>query len=276
MRLAVAAVAMLAALAPEIGAGESPPPAECGQAPQVVARVEPRPAVPAEVPPSLPDCWIDFAAAQVWGGADVAFVDVRAPAQARASRLGGALEVPLADIAGKAFLRPQALVLVGSGFDDADLARACASLRGGGFARVKILRGGVRAWQQAGRAMSAPVAVDAIAPVELHRGIDYAPWLVVGVDLPADAWVPPALARMRRVPSAELDAVIEKERAASAGTLVVVVARDADAARSLRGAKRAGVVVLDGGLAGYRRFLAEQKDIAATAGMPLTRPCGAS
>jgi hypothetical protein len=59
---------------------------------------------------------------------------------------------------------------------------------------------------------------------------------------------------------------------------IVIVARDDASATRLRDAARNGrrgdVLILQGGMAGYQAFLAQQQSIAAAAGKPLVRSCG--
>ncbi len=237
-------------------------------------------------------CWLDLGAARAWGGARPTWVDVRSVTETRGVRIAGALQIPLADVAGKAFLKAAPIVLVGTGFDDADLQRACGELKRAGFAQGRLLRGGIRAWEAAGEplAVTGPAqALDVMSAGEFHRHAGGAPWLVVGIDVRASDEVPPLLAQMRRVDAeasasrvvaavAQARADIARMPAAARPDTIVIVARDDATSMRWREALRReharDVLFLGGGLAGYQQYLREQQSIAANAGKPLTRPCG--
>ncbi len=295
MKIATCSVVTLL-FACTVDAGTQPS-RECGQL--VLADVAPSPirtVVPlrAAAAPASPGsaCWIDDDAVASWSGGTPTWVDVRPPASARGTTLAGALRIALADLPRKSFLQAQPLVLVGTGFDDVALAQACEALRREGFARVRLLRGGVRAWRAAGRAMAGMPAeggLDSISAAELHRSVPGAPWVVLGVGMTSAESLPPRLSPLRSIDggsdaASAVAAVAQARRdiasrpPAERASLVVVVAADAQSARELRTAVRRAqlpdVLTLEGGLAGYRQFLAEQESIAASAGKPLVRPCG--
>ena len=269
---------------------------ECTQlalAEQVDAAPAPRREVRREPVARDDACWLDLEAARGWGGAGPTWVDVRSATETRGVRVPGALQIPLAEVAGKAFLKAAPIVLVGTGFDDADLARACGELKRAGFAQARLLRGGIRAWEAAGEplAVTGPAqALDVMSPGEFHRHAAGARWLVVGIDVRASDEVPPLLTQIRRVDaegsaSRVLTAVaqarvdIARMPAAAQPQAIVIVARDDATATQWREALRRehvrDVLFLGGGLAAYQQYLREQQSIAANAGKPLTRPCGA-
>jgi len=296
MRLPMRAVtACIVVLMPWVARAQTdaaPSALECMQVAMADTAQAPAPVVarrnaPVRAAPVASACWIDYPNVEAWADGSPTFVDVRSPATIQSYRLAGVLEIALSDLPRKAFLKQQSIVLIGSGFDDADLAQACEVLHADGFSKVKLLRGGVRTWQQAGRAAvraGADFAPDSIAPAAFHRGVSDAPWLVLGVGLPPSDGLP-KLARMRAVDGKDGIAVIAQARSELAQmpeekrpSLIVVVAQDAASLRELREAARrarvADIVFLEGGLAAYRQFLTEQESIAANAGKPLVRPCG--
>jgi len=73
-------------------------------------------------------------------------VDVRHASNFEASHIEGAMNVSVAELRTKAFLRAKPLVLIGSGRAERELYSACTTLKGSGFREVKVLRGGVPAW----------------------------------------------------------------------------------------------------------------------------------
>jgi rhodanese-related sulfurtransferase len=238
-------------------------------------------------------CWIDLATLNGPGSSQPTWIDVRTSADARSAPIPGALTIRLVDLPTKTFLQNTPVVLIGSGRDDADLARACGELKRAGFQQVKLLRGGIRAWVNGQRAVLADAGVlqklDLIQPSEFHRQAASAPWLVLAVDLnPADG-LPVAMGTAERIDAggdavratdavrrrqAEIARMSAKERP----NALVIVTRDEASATRLRDALRNGgggdVLILQGGMAGYQAFLAQQQSIAAAAGKPLIRSCG--
>jgi rhodanese-related sulfurtransferase len=238
-------------------------------------------------------CWIDLAELSEPGAPQPAWIDVRAAADSRAAPIPGALAIPLVELRSKSFLQSSPIVLIGSGRDDADLAHACGELRRAEFQQVKLLRGGIRAWVSARRPVMADGGVmqnlDLIAAGDLHRQASAAPWLMLGIDLPLSDALPAAMASLQQVdarnsPARALDAVRRRqaelahlEKSAQPNAIVLVARDDASATKlrdAVRGAGLEDVLVLQGGMAGYRAFLSQQQSIAAAAGRPLVRSCG--
>ena len=238
-------------------------------------------------------CWIDLAAVPGPDSPQPTWVDVRGAADARAARIPGALAIPLAELRTKTFLQSTPLVLIGSGRDDADLARACGELKRAGFQQVKLLRGGIRAWVNGQRPVLADAGalqnLDLIDPGAFHRQAALAPWLVLGIDVgPADG-LPVVMSSLERIDAGDdtaraLDAIRRRQVELARMSVnerpnaIVIVARDEASATRMRDAVRSGgrsdVLTLLGGMAGYRAFLAQQQSIAAAAGKPLVRSCG--
>lgn len=246
---------------------------------------------------AIPDnsCWVTFAEANGAAKAQLTWIDVRPLTETRLVQLPGALSIPLNDVRGKQFLKDMPLVLVGSGRDDGEVAQACGELRESGFHQVQALRGGVRAWIAGGRSVlgdaAALQALDWVAPIDFRRQASTAPWQVIGVDLPGvvELPIPPSAYRTIAVGddpvriATELgqqrDRSFQQERA-SPTTAILVIARDErhtnQVRDALRGAGISDVLFLRGGYDGYRSFLIQQQNIAATAGKTLARPCGSS
>jgi len=86
-------------------------------------------------------------------------VDVRSAVEREQGGLEGALPLSAAEVGGKPFLKDKTLVLVGSGRGERELYVACAGLKARGFRDVRVLQGGVPAWQAAGRPLLARSAV---------------------------------------------------------------------------------------------------------------------
>lgn len=131
--------------------------------------------------------------------------------------------------------------------------------------------------------------MDTLSPGEFHRSVAGAPWLLLGFGIRADEALPGKFDRLQRIDTggdaARAVAAIAQARndlarvpAATRPTLIVVVAPDGASTRPLQEAARrarlSDVLFVDGGLAGYRKFIVEQESMAANAGKPLVRPCG--
>ncbi|MFV0478636.1 MAG: rhodanese-like domain-containing protein [Parahaliea sp.] len=119
------------------------------------------------------------------------WVDVRDAGAIYRLGLPGVAAVSLADIADKAFLKGQALVLVGSGVDLKPLSARCVRLRQSGqFKSVHVLLDGTRAWYLAGQPVlvgGSLLAPDEISPQALWRGVAGDQWRIAAIGLDSDA-----------------------------------------------------------------------------------------
>ena len=92
----------------------------------------------------------DIAANAVINQTGSVLVDVRSLDQFKKVRIPGSLNLPLFAIKTKGLLRSRRLVLVGKGDGDGALGAEAAALKALGFEEVKVLRGGIGAWELAG------------------------------------------------------------------------------------------------------------------------------
>jgi len=131
--------------------------------------------------------------------------------------------------------------------------------------------------------------LDLIGPGEFHRQASGAPWLVLGIDLRPAESTTVAMAALERIDAGDdaaralvainrRQAEIARLSANERPNAIVIVTRDDANATRLRDTMRSGgrrdVLILQGGMAGYQAFLAQQQRIAAAAGKPLVRSCG--
>ena len=79
--------------------------------------------------------------------AEVVWVDVRRPEQADADPWPGALRLSPDALRTKVFLRGKRIVLLGEGRGQAALLSHCRRLKAEGFARTRVLQGGVPQWR---------------------------------------------------------------------------------------------------------------------------------
>ncbi|MDR0770090.1 MAG: rhodanese-like domain-containing protein [Burkholderiales bacterium] len=256
---------------------------------------------PVPVPVLDHSCWIGYAEAEkrspLW-------VDVRSLPETRAAPMSGALQIPLHQISTKTFLKEMPAVLIGNGADDAEMAMVCHQLKEAGFAQLRLLRHGARAWYRAGQPLlgnaETIMALDTIDAGYFLRGQVAQVWRVIGVDLPTEA-----LAQLSASPSSTfvgtaLDAkapdqtidkirtLVREWRRTDAGTsahvpTTIIVAADETATHQLRQRWRElsdvpdnDVLWLTGGWRDYVAFVEQQRRMAAIAANPppLRHPCG--
>jgi rhodanese-related sulfurtransferase len=80
--------------------------------------------------------------------------DVRPRARFLLGHIEGAWNLPLRDLRVRPFLRAKPILVVGDGHDTERLLSEAVSLAASGFNHVRVLDGGLRAWQRAGRALA--------------------------------------------------------------------------------------------------------------------------
>jgi rhodanese-related sulfurtransferase len=285
-------------------AQENPAPQQAQQLTCPVRQDDPLQAVnfgePALVPYSQAEraCWADWpqalALAQEPNGL---WVDVRDAGSARRLALRGAVNVALANLADKAFLKKRSLVLVGASVDLRTMTRRCVALRQSGQYRdVHVLLGGVRSWRLAGQSIqpstqsdgSALLPADEASARELWLGAADGQWKIAALNLSQQQRqslpVPPA--QVLDLGANVTQAVQELERQVAGQPLPapsrwLVVAPDATTlaqAKTLWPQKTPNdqntLIWLTGGWLAYAAWLQQQKTLAAHAGRSLPRICG--
>lgn len=229
-------------------------------------------------------CWVEMEALQ----ADSMMVlDVREQVTSATSVLAGATPMALSAVADKSYLKPQRLLLVGTGVDLRLLTQTCVELRSKGFNDVHVLLGGASTWRKEPQAswISAQAAwlgsgegLWRIATVGLSDR------QVLSLPQPASVQLPAGTnaSALRRAMSANAAAHPLK-----APAQWLVVAADPAAGQVLFAdwfasggggvSKQPGTPVkwLAGGWSEYEAYIAQQQTMAAHAGRPLPRSCGA-
>jgi rhodanese-related sulfurtransferase len=226
---------------------------------------------------------------------DFVWLDVRPYDQVQRNPLLNSTVVPLNDVKDRAGLRQQEIVLVGTGWDQNSLMRACLDLRAAGFSRVRTLTGGARAWALAGKHVggTVPLGTADIAPSDFVRSIGGAAWHVATVDL-----TPQALAQLPIRPDsvwrtdgaklpAALNVWLEAASRAKDARMLLVIAPDTASQDKLQAqldrlttsplaqAPTVGVPVigLAGGATALTAYLSTQDRIRVSAPQSLTRTC---
>jgi rhodanese-related sulfurtransferase len=173
-----------------------------------------------------------------------------------------------------------------------ELVALCAALKQVGFAQPRVLDGGLLAWRRAkGPIDGDPLAQRAltrVAPAEFAEARGDPRWLVVDLtSAPAkevQAWLPGAVrapaTRDQAKLAANLESMAAKRAAKGRARRLLVV--DADGAQlerleaAIAHSLPQDVLFLEGGLAGWKRYWAEQNAIwAGSAGGPRKAKCGA-
>jgi rhodanese-related sulfurtransferase len=217
-------------------------------------------------------------------------VDTRRPDDFERYRIPGSLNIALPFVKTKAFLRDRAFVLVDAGRASGTLEDSCRQLRAAGFKQAAVLRGGLIGWRGANGAIEGDLLgqreLTRMAPVELAQEGAYDDWIVLSLAAAPAAevrkFIPQAVplkAGIEAKLAAEVKAAVAKRSRKGVEPRVLLV--DSDGTRTERiehllGGKLAyPVMLLDGGLAGYRKFWTEQAAIwAALERGPRKPGCG--
>jgi rhodanese-related sulfurtransferase len=219
-------------------------------------------------------------------------VDTRTESEFERYRIPGSMNIPLAFVKTKQFLRGRAFVLTNEGQTSAELEETCEALREAGFKQAAVLRGGLSGWKKAKGVVEGDLLaqreLDRMQPMEYAQEGAYGDWLVASVAaLPGEEVTklfPKAIALTGAKDDAgfatDLKAATAKRTRKGVDLKVLVV--DDDGSRIERLESRlppelAGqVFFLEGGIAGYRRFWSEQAAIWAALERGPKRPhCGA-
>jgi rhodanese-related sulfurtransferase len=204
-------------------------------------------------------------------GDPLVLVDVRSPEAFERVRIPGALNIPLQFIRTKPFLKPIPVVLVNEGFDLQPLVRECERLESAGFS-ASVVSGGLCAWHGTGGPLEGDLGAAAefnrVTPQAVFLEKDAASRLVVDVSGVRSQMSREEFPHAVHVPLEEDPAdVLERLQAALGpkpewGLLgPLVISESGLEYDRLEQALRQGgfkhVFFLTGGIAGYRRYLAD-------------------
>ena len=223
---------------------------------------------------------------------ELLLVDVRHARAYEQYRVAGSLNVPLAFVKTKSFLKSQAFALVNEGRESAQLEAMCEDLRAQGFGRATVLHGGLNAWRRASGTIDGDVfaqrELTRMHHAELAEEGNYSDWIVVSIAtapvkevqalLPSAVMVTPN-DNAAKLAAAVRTAVLKRVRK-GLEPRVLVVDDNGERYDRIEGtfatALPQSVFFLEGGLSGYRKFWGEQATIwAAAAKPPRKPPCGA-
>lgn len=211
----------------------------------------------------------------------VLLVDVREPRKFERAYIGGAVNYPIYALKTMGFLKRQHVVLLNEGHNDAELAQEAIALGREGFSSVRVLRGGLQAWRQAGGKLRG-TASDSAAVVTLSPSDYYAAqgqeWLVVDLGRDSDPVLKNVLPSVNlpaepdgKGLSAALGKLLESHPAAKRLLILSVLG---DGYETVENAVKGGFPVpiyyLDGGTRRYFDFLSANTALQARHEVTLT------
>lgn len=99
-----------------------------------------------QIAPDLSCAMMPKEAGALLGRPDTFVVDTRTAKDFMGFHIDGAMNLSATEVRVKAFLKNKLILLAGDGRNEREQYRACAELKGAGFNRVKVVRGGMPAW----------------------------------------------------------------------------------------------------------------------------------
>ncbi len=206
-------------------------------------------------------------------------VDVRPLKDYERCRIPGSIQIPLFALASREYLKPSHLVLIGHGYDSGKLERACARLIASGF-RATVLEGGIAAWVKKGRPLEGNVMGEerfiAVPLADFFEERHWGPWIFVNTCVKekaeGDRLIPQAFSLSQREEPREFVQQVQellKNQEKRNPRFLLIFDDNGDAASRLasmlRQAGLGNVFFLEGGIAGYRKFLEQQLQVSGPA-----------
>lgn len=210
---------------------------------------------------------------------DFSLVDVRSPTEYDRYHITGSINIPLHQVKTKEFLKKLSVVMVNDGRSTSELERICGELKQAGFNRVSVLEGGMFAWRANKRTLEgdplAQVKLNRMSQIELIEEHSRPNLYVIDVSTPGKYkdiydWLP---AKIISVPLkskggsiARITTIISQQRKKSPKSIPLLIADNNDAYDRMEDdLKKSGidsvVLLLDGGIQGYREHLKKQSAI---------------
>ncbi|MCU7923928.1 MAG: rhodanese-like domain-containing protein [Candidatus Thiodiazotropha sp. (ex Dulcina madagascariensis)] len=121
-------------------------------------------------------------------------IDVRRPEAFNANRIPGSINMPLHLLKHRQDLKGRPIVLLNAGHRLRPLQEACAQLTAEGFQQVSVLDDGIKAWTEAGRAVTGDAATRAavadLEPAQFVSALAERAWTLIDLDGSARALPP--------------------------------------------------------------------------------------
>ncbi len=212
-------------------------------------------------------------------------VDVRPPEEYEAFRIPGSLNIPLFAVKTRRFLKERKIVLLGKGYEDMAMEEACRQLRDSGF-RVSVLNGGLWYWIHKGGKAEGDIAcrqkLGIISPGDFFAAKDALEWLVLDLS-PVESFertgsffdaVHIPLGPDQDIFVSRYETAV-RERGESPFLRILVFTGDGsrydDLAYHISRTRFPWAWFLEGGLEGYRQFLADVRQMQAPSGQRIRR-----
>lgn len=214
---------------------------------------------------------------------DQVAVDVRTAQERAAVSIPSAMPLDLVGVSSNALVKSgRSVVLLGNGKDTDRLLRHCEQWRSEGLTNIRVLDGGVRAWQRAGGRVSGDTTAITqplvLSPRDLLPIVRAGRSILLFADGKPSALLAQASARVMRKTMGkptQLQAIARDMKPGAA--LVVFVADQAQAAQwrqASEGARVREPLFFIGDPARYDAWLRESANVAANANKPLPGFCG--
>lgn len=206
-------------------------------------------------------------------------VDVRPLKDYERCRIPGSIQIPLFALASREYLKPSHLVLIGHGYDSGKLERACARLIASGF-RATVLEGGIAAWVRKGQPLEGNVMAEerfiAVPPGDFFEERHWGYWIFINTCVKekaeGDRLIPQAFSLPQSDEPGEFVSRVQellKSQEERNPRFVLIFDDNGDAfpglARMLRQRGVGNIFFLEGGVAGYRKFMEHQLQVNGSA-----------
>ncbi|MCU7905839.1 MAG: rhodanese-like domain-containing protein [Candidatus Thiodiazotropha sp. (ex Epidulcina cf. delphinae)] len=205
-----------------------------------------------------------------WKRENALLIDVRKPEAFRSNKIPGSVNIPLYQLKHTQGLGGRPIVLVNEGHRLRPLEEACTQLTAEGFEQVSVLDGGIKAWAEAGRAMTAAAqaALGDIEPAKFVSSLPEREWTLIDLDrssqrLPPLPSTPGTIAHTGDFSSlSERIAAVKASRRPGRLVGFLVVSQDGADYGSVKkwfsdhGSK--DIYYLSGGVNGFKRFAQRQ------------------
>ncbi len=223
-------------------------------------------------------CWInDSAIAALAEKETVLWIDVRSKSEQKALSLNGLLEIPLAALSNKQFLKQQPIVLVGTGFDQVMLNRTCMQLKQAGFTAVYALEGGAYVLDKKQQQHYE------ITPEQYWSGSMAGSWKTIAIDIAEDDLQALPITPFKQLVSTADDVALAIQQTLSplnqlTPISLVLITQDQattiywqQALTNLTDSKQ--IVWLQGGIKNYNDYINQQQSIRNNAAKAPSRSC---
>jgi rhodanese-related sulfurtransferase len=166
------------------------------------------------------------------------YIDVRPNVAFDEAHIPSSMNVPLFALKARTYLKSRPLVIVGTGSDDRALVATVEACRKEGFSSIRIMRGGIRQWQQVGGRLEGVFwqqpPLGKITASQLLGSAEYSHWLVLlprnpGGVMPADSHLKMEMSSYAEVAEIEgISASAFADQKKDFSGVVVFAATDAD------------------------------------------------